>query len=80
MRDRLGRLHCDCGLVMGKVKQEFPDGKTEEYYWCRRCFSEYGYDAYIPMEIADREFPDWSKKRREELKSKRRLYRKTGLV
>jgi len=74
IRDRLGRLHCDCGGIMSKetLETDDPNDKLEEYYVCLRCARE-GEDIFILVEKADKEYPDWNKVWREEYK---RRYRK----
>lgn len=66
-RDRKGRLHCGtCGYFVSKMTMEYPEG-DEEQYICISCFSS-GLDAWINVEAAEKEYPDWNKKWRERMK------------
>ena len=70
MRDRLGRLHCGtCGLFVSRMTMEYPEG-DEEQYICISCFSD-GSETWIPVEVAELEYPDWGKRWREEIKKQR---------
>jgi len=69
IRDRLGRLHCDCGGIMSKqtLESDDPNEKPEDFYVCLK-YAREGEDVFISVEEADKEYPDWNKSWREEMK------------
>ena len=71
----MNRLHCSCGKVMGKMTMEYPE-RVEELYVCISCFRQ-GDDnsSYIKVKDADKLYPDWNKKYREEHQKFWRRYR-----
>ncbi len=70
-RDRLGRFRChNCGLCASVMRMEYPDEPDEDHVVCMTCFKS-GYEAWMPLEIAEAEFPDWNKRWRDHLKADR---------
>ncbi len=51
------------------LETDDPNGKPEHYYVCLKCARE-GEDVFVEAGEADKEYPDWNKAWREELKKR----------